>query len=82
MSDQIRQAREASTEVYWAFQGTREGGHSCISVGTITKFIRCPLGVPRLHASEVYSRSSSCSGFGERLLLTLMGPSRRDQCVS
>ena len=62
MSGQIRQAREASAEVYWALRDTRKGGHSCISVGATTELIRCPCGVPRLHAPEVYSRSSSCSG--------------------
>ena len=29
MSDQIRQAREANAEVYWAFRGTRNGRHIC-----------------------------------------------------
>ena len=30
MSDQIRQAREASVEVYWALRDTREGGYNCL----------------------------------------------------
>ena len=42
MSDQIRQVKEASVEVYGALRGTREGGHSCISVGATTEFIKCP----------------------------------------
>ena len=64
MSDQIRQAREANAEVNWALRNTREGGHNCISVGTTTEFIKCPQGVPRLYAPEVYSKSSPCSGLG------------------
>ena len=42
MSGQIRQAREASVELYWVLRGTRDGGHSCISIDATTEFIRCP----------------------------------------
>ena len=78
MSGQIWKARKAIAEVYWALRDIRKGGHICISVGATTEFIRFPRGVPRLHAPKVYSKSSSCSGLGERLLLIQMGPSRRD----
>ena len=56
---------KAIAEVYRALQDTREGGYSCISLGTTTEFIECSCGVPCLHALEVHSRSDSCSGLGE-----------------
>ena len=41
MSGQVQQARETIAKVYRALQDTREGGHSCASVGITAKFIRC-----------------------------------------
>ena len=64
MSDQVGKRGETVTEVYRALQDTREGGYSCISVGFIAKFIRCPRGIPCLHAPEIHSKSDSCSGLG------------------
>ena len=51
-------------EVYRALRDNQEGGYSCISVGFIAEFIRCPRGIPCYHAPEVHSRSDSCSGLG------------------
>ena len=39
MSDQIRQAREASVEVYRALRDTREGEYSCVPVGITTSLL-------------------------------------------
>ena len=63
-SGQVRQAWEAITEVHWTLRDTREGRHSCIPVSITAHHVRCSLGVSRLHAPEVYSRSSSCGGLG------------------
>ena len=41
MSGQVRQAREAIAEVYRALRDTREGRHSCVSVGITAEFIMC-----------------------------------------
>ena len=41
MSGQVQQAREAIAEVYRALQDTREGGHSCVSIGITAESIRC-----------------------------------------
>ena len=65
MSGQVRQAREAIAEVYSAFRDTREDMHCCVPVDVIAQHIRCPRGVSRLHAQEIYSRSSSCGGLGQ-----------------
>ena len=62
MSDQVQQAGEAFVKVHWTLLDTRDGGHNCVSVGPTTELIQCSLGVPRLHAPKIYSRSSSCSG--------------------
>ena len=51
-------------------------------VGTVAYRLALSSSLSGVHAPEVYSKSSSCGGFGERLLLTLMGLSRRDHCVS
>ena len=64
MSGQVRQAKEAIVEVHWAFQDTREGRHCSVPVGFTAQHVRCPQGISRLHALEVHSRSSSCSGLG------------------
>ena len=64
MSGQVRQAREAITEVYWALQDTREGRHCSVPVGFTAQHVRCPRGISRLHALEVHSRFSSCNGLG------------------
>ena len=61
-SGQVRQAREAIVEVYWTFRDTREDRHSCVPVSVTAQHVRCPRGVSRLHAPEIYSRSSSCGG--------------------
>ena len=39
--------------------------HCCVPVDVITQHVRCPRGVSRLHAPEIYSRSSSCGGLGQ-----------------
>ena len=64
MSGQIRQAWEAIAEVYWAFRDTREDRRCSVPVGVIDQHVRFPRGISRLHAPEVYSRSSSCGGLG------------------
>ena len=51
-------------EVYWAFRDTREDRNCCVPVGVTAKHVRCPRGISRLHAPEVYFRSSSCGGLG------------------
>ena len=62
MSGQVRQAREAIAEIYWALRDTREDRHCCVPVGVTAQHVRCPRGISHLHAPEVYSRSSSCGG--------------------
>ena len=64
MSGQVRQAWEDITEIHWAFQDTLEDKHYSVPVGFTAQHVRCPRGVSRLHDSEVYARSSSCSGLG------------------
>ena len=61
----FRQAREAIAEVYWAFRDPREDRHCCIPIGVTAQHVRFPRGVSRLHAPEIYSRSSSCGGLGK-----------------
>ena len=41
MSDQVWQAGKVITQIYWALRGTREGGYSCLPVGTTAEFIEC-----------------------------------------
>ena len=67
--------------VHWTFRDTRDGRHNCVPASVIAQYNRCPRGVSRLHAPEIYSRSSSCGGLGDRLRLTPMRPLRRDQCA-
>ena len=55
---------EIVAEVYRALQGTRAGWYSCLSVGTIAKFIECSCSIPCLHAPEIHPRSNSCGGLG------------------
>ena len=57
-------AWEAIAEVHWTFRDTREGRHRCVPVSVTAKHVRCPRGVSRLHAPEIYSKSSSCGGLG------------------
>ena len=47
--------REVIAEVRWAFRDTREGRHCCVPVGVTAQHVRCPRGISRLHAPEVYS---------------------------
>ena len=54
-SGQVRQAREAIAELYWAFRDTREGRHCSVPVGVTAQHVRCPRCISRLHAPEVYS---------------------------
>ena len=56
--------REAIAEVYWTFRDTREDRHRSVPVGITAQHVRCPRGVSRLHAPEVYSRSSSLVDWG------------------
>ena len=72
MSGQVRRAWEAIAEIHWTFRDTREDRHSCVPISVIAQQVKCPRGVSRLHAPEIYSKSSSCSGL-ERLRLTLIG---------
>ena len=51
-------------EVYWALLGTREGWYSCLSIGTIAKFIECSCVIPCLHAPKVHPKSDSCDELG------------------
>ena len=48
----------------WTFRDTREDRHSCVPVSVTAQHVRCPRSVSRLHAPEIYSRSSSCGGLG------------------
>ena len=64
MSGQVRQAQEAIAEVHWALRDTREGRHYSVPLGFTAQHDRCLRGISRLHAPEVHSRSSSCSGLG------------------
>ena len=63
-SGQVRQANEAVAKVYRALRHTREGGHSCVSIGATAKLIKCPLGVQCLHTLKVYPKSIVCGGLG------------------
>ena len=47
--------REAIAEVYWAFQDTREDRHFYITVSVTAQHVRCPRGVSRLHAPDIYT---------------------------
>ena len=62
MSGKVRQAWEAIAEIHWAFRDTRDDRRCSVPVGFTARHVRCPQGVSRLHAPEVYARSSSCSG--------------------
>ena len=57
--------REAIAEVYWTFRDTREDRHRSVPVGVTTQHVRCPRGIPRLHAPEVYSRSAHMVDWGQ-----------------
>ena len=56
---------KAIAEVHWTFRDTRDGRHCGVSVSVIAQHVMCPRGISRLHAPEVYSRSSSCGGLGK-----------------
>ena len=58
----MRLSREVIVEVYWTFRDTREDRQCCVLVGFTAQHVRCPRGISRLHAPEVYAKSSSCSG--------------------
>ena len=60
----VWQAWEAIAEIHWTFRDTREDRHCSLPVGVIAQHDRCPRGVSRLHAPEIYSRSISCGGLG------------------
>ena len=47
--------REAIAVVYWAFQDTREDRHFCVTVSVTAQHVRCPRGVSRLHAPDIYT---------------------------
>ena len=47
---------------HWTFRDTREGRHRCVPVSVTAQHVRCPRGISRLHAPEIYSRSISCDG--------------------
>ena len=64
MSGQVQQARKAIAMVYWALRDTREGRHYSVPISFTAQHVRCPRGISCLHAPEVHSRSSSCSGLG------------------
>ena len=55
---------EAIAKIHRDFRDTREDRHYSVPVGFTAQHVRCPRGVSRLHAPEVYSRSSSCGGLG------------------
>ena len=57
-------AWKANPEVHWTFRDTREGRHRCVPVSVTAQHVRCPRGVSRLHAPEIYSRSGSYGGLG------------------
>ena len=63
-SGQVRQAREAIAKVHLTLRDTREGRHRCLPVSITAQHVKCPRGISRLHAPEVYSRSNSCGGLG------------------
>ena len=54
----------AIAKVYWAYRDSREGRHCCVPVGFTAQYVRCPRGISRLHAPEVYSKSISYGGLG------------------
>ena len=56
--------REVIVKVYWTFQDTREDRQCCVPVGFTAQHDKCPRGISRLQAPEVYSKSSSCGGLG------------------
>ena len=37
----------------------------CVPASVTAQHVRCPRGISRLHAPEVYSRSISCGGLGQ-----------------
>ena len=41
--------------VCWAFRDTREDRHCCVPVGFTAQHVRCPRGVSRLHAPDIYT---------------------------
>ena len=58
-------AREAIAEVHWAFRDTQEGRHCYVPIGVTAQHVRCPQGISRLHAPEVYSRSAHVVDWGQ-----------------
>ena len=52
-------------EVHWTLRDTREDRNCSVPVGVTSQHVRCPRGVSRLHAPEVHSNSSLCSGWEE-----------------
>ena len=65
MSGQVRQPRQAIAEIHLAFRDIRENRRCSVPVSVTAQHVKCPRGISRLHAPEVYSRSSSCGGLGQ-----------------
>ena len=65
MSGQVRQAWEVVAEIHRTFRDTREDRRCRVPVGLTAQHVKCPQGISRLHAPEVYSRSSSYGGLGQ-----------------
>ena len=65
MSGQVWQAWEAIAEIHRAFQDTREDRRCSVPVGFTAQHVRCPRGVSRLHAPEVYARPTHVMDWGQ-----------------
>ena len=55
--------------------------HCCVPVDVIAQHVKCPRGVSRLHAPDIYTPDPAHVVDWDRLRLTRMGPLRRDQGV-
>ena len=79
MSGQVRQAREAIAEFYWAFRDTREDRH-CAYRLALPPSMSGVLEVFHVSILLKYILQIQLMWWiGDRLRLTLMGPVRRDQ---
>ena len=57
--------REAIAKVHWAFRDTREGRHCFVPVGVTAQYVRCPRGISRLHAPEIYPDPTHVVDWGQ-----------------
>ena len=52
--------------------------HCCVPVDVIAQHVKCPRGVSRLHAPDIYTPDPAHVVDWDRLRLTRMRPLRRD----